>query len=325
MLDPHRVRVFRSVVASGSVQAAADNLGLTSSAVSQHLAALQRETGLTLFQRVGRGIAPTEAALVLDAQTDEVMSQWGRVDQVVADLRDGRSGRLSIGYFASAGAAWMPSLVKRLTEEFPDLVLELVLNEVEQRRYRGPTSTSSSTRRTRPAERLPADRAHRGPVRRDRAARAPLAEEGDVALADLRGETWVSNDYPRSLGHRLVVAACSAAGFRPRFSVQAQDHYTAIGFVGGRHRGLGAAGTGGAQPAGDRRAARPRAPDAGAPPRGRRARPRRAEPGGRPGGGAAHRPHPQPSPPPRRAHRPLTGRLARSGAAGRVTPRVRGR
>ena len=133
MLDPHRVRVFRSVVASGSVQAAADNLGLTSSAVSQHLPALQKETGLTLFQRAGRGIVPTEAALVLDAQTDEVMSQWGRLDQVVADLRDGRSGRLSIGYFASAGAAWMPSLVKRLTSEFPDLVLELVLTEVEQR------------------------------------------------------------------------------------------------------------------------------------------------------------------------------------------------
>ena len=133
MLDPHRLRVFRSVVASGSVQAAADNLGLTSSAVSQHLAALQKETGLRLFQRVGRGIAPTEAALVLDAQSDEVMSQWGRLDQVVADLRDGRSGRLSIGYFASAGAAWMPSLVKRLTAEFPDLVLELVLNEVEQK------------------------------------------------------------------------------------------------------------------------------------------------------------------------------------------------
>ena len=58
MLDPHRLRVFRSVVASGSVQAAADNLGLTSSAVSQHLSALQRETGLTLFQRVGAASRP---------------------------------------------------------------------------------------------------------------------------------------------------------------------------------------------------------------------------------------------------------------------------
>ena len=36
------------------------------------------------------------------------MSQWGRADQLVADLRDGRSGRLSIGYFAAAGASWMP-------------------------------------------------------------------------------------------------------------------------------------------------------------------------------------------------------------------------
>jgi len=135
MLEPHRLRVFRSVVASGSVQAAADNLGLTSSAVSQHLAALQRETGLTLFQRAGRGIVPTEAAVELDAQSDEPMSQWGRLDQVVADLRDGRSGRLTIGYFASAGSVWMPALVRRLTREFPDLVLELVLNEVEQRGF----------------------------------------------------------------------------------------------------------------------------------------------------------------------------------------------
>ena len=231
MLDPHRLRVFRSVVASGSVQAAADNLGLTSSAVSQHLSALQRETGLTLFQRVGRGIAPTEAALVLDAQSDEVMSQWNRLDSVVADLRDGRSGRLSIGYFASAGANWMPLLVKRLTAEFPDLVLELVLNEVEQRVPRldidlvinppgGPLPGGyTRTELTEDPFVAIVPRAH------------PLADRGTIALTDLRGETWVSNDYPRSYGHRLVVATCSAAGFRPRFSVQAQDHYTAIGFV----------------------------------------------------------------------------------------------
>lgn len=232
MLDPHRVRIFRSVVASGSVQAAADNLGLTSSAVSQHLQALQKETGLTLFQRAGRGIVPTEAALVLDAQSDEVMSQWGRLDQVVSDLRDGRSGRLSIGYFASAGAAWMPSLAKRLTREFPDLVLDLVLTEFE---HRGPrpdidlvidppdSPVPSGYRRTDLTDDQFVAVVPRG---------HPLAEEGVVPLSALRGETWVSNDYPKAFGHRLLVAACAAAGFRPRFTVQAQDHYTAIGFVG---------------------------------------------------------------------------------------------
>ena len=169
---------------------------------------------------------------MLDAQTDEVMSQWGKVDQLVADLREGRSGRLSIGYFASAGAAWMPSLVKRLTKEFPDLVLELVLNEVEQRPGTRPdidlvidppdAPVPSGYRRIDLTEDQFVAVVPRGHA---------LAEEGVVALSDLRGETWVSNDHPRSFGHRLLVATCAAAGFRPRFTVQAQDHYTAIGFV----------------------------------------------------------------------------------------------
>lgn len=231
MLDPHRLRVFRSVVASGSVQAAADNLGMTSSAVSQHLAALARETGLTLFQRSGRGIVPTEAAIVLDHQSDEAMSQWGRLDQVVADLREGRSGRLSIGYFASAGAVWMPTLVARMTREFPDLVLELVLTEVEQRGVHPDIDLVID-----PPD-APVPPGHRRVELIDDPFVAvvprshPLAGSGRVALADLRGETWVSNDFPRSVGHRLLVAACSSAGFRPRFTVQAQDHHTALGFV----------------------------------------------------------------------------------------------
>ncbi|WP_377639684.1 LysR family transcriptional regulator [Oryzobacter terrae] len=232
MLDPHRIRVFRSVVASGSVQAAADNLGLTSSAVSQHLQALQKETGLTLFQRAGRGIVPTEAALVLHAQSDEVMSQWGRLDQVVADLRDGRSGRLSIGYFASAGAAWMPSLVKRLTSEYPDLVLELVLTEVE---HRGPRPDIDLVIEP-PDSPVPTGYQRTDLIDDQFVAVVPrghpLAGERTIALSELKGETWVSNDYAKSYGHRLVVTACAAAGFRPRFTVQAQDHYTAIGFVG---------------------------------------------------------------------------------------------
>ena len=232
VLDLRRLRVFRSVVASGSVQAAADNLGMTSSAVSQHLAALQRETGLTLFHRVGRGIVPTEAAYLLEAQSDELMSQWGRVDQLVADLREGRSGRLSIGYFSSAGAAWMPSLVKRLTKEFPDLVLELVLNEVDQR---GPRPDIDLVIEA-PATQVPSGY-RRVDLTEDQFVAIvprghPLAAEEVIPLAALRGETWVSNDYHRSFGHRLVVAACNAAGFRPRFTVQAQDHHTAIGFVG---------------------------------------------------------------------------------------------
>src|SRR5215217_2951170 len=97
MIDVQRLRVFRAVVASGSVQAAADHLGYTPSAVSQHLTALQRETGLVLFEKDGRGIAATPAAKVLAAESDEVMGSLTRLGGFVDDLRSGRSGSLTIG------------------------------------------------------------------------------------------------------------------------------------------------------------------------------------------------------------------------------------
>lgn len=231
MLDPHRLRVFRAVVGSGSVQAAADNLGLTSSAVSQHLSALARETGLVLFQRQGRGITPTQAGLELAAQSEEAMSEWGRLDAVVTDLREGRSGRLSVGYFSSAGAAWMPALIKRLTFEHPDLTVDLVLNELTSRNLTPDIDVviDSPDGSGRPGYR-------HVPLANDPfVAVVPtehdLAKLRSVPLADLRGETWVSNDLAGSLGHRILLSACAAAGFAPRFRVQAQEHFSAIAFV----------------------------------------------------------------------------------------------
>ena len=104
VLDIHRLRVFRSVVASGSVAGAADNLGYTPSAVSQHVTALARETGLTLFERAGRGLRPTAAGLVLAEQADAILARVAEAETVVADLRTGRTGSVSLAYFASVGA-----------------------------------------------------------------------------------------------------------------------------------------------------------------------------------------------------------------------------
>ena len=99
----HRLRVLRTVVATGSVGAAATTLGYTPSAVSQHLATLQRETGLLLIERKGRGIQPTAAGRTLADEAGRVLESLSGVEGVVGDLRAGRVGRLSISYFASAG------------------------------------------------------------------------------------------------------------------------------------------------------------------------------------------------------------------------------
>lgn len=231
MLDPHRMSVFRAVVASGSVQAAADNLALTSSAVSQHLSALQRETGLVLFQRDGRGIAPTAAGRELAAESDEAMSQWGRLDAVVSDLREGRIGRLTIGYFASAGTAWMPALLKRLTDELPGLTVELVISEYTPRTQVPDIDVvfAGDPEHTRPGYRsvpLSTD-PFVAVVHREH----PLAGARAISLADLRAEPWVRADLPKSPGQRILADACAAAGFTPRYAVQAGEHFSALAFV----------------------------------------------------------------------------------------------
>lgn len=231
MLDPHRLGVFQSVMVTGSVQEAADNLRMTPSAVSQHIAALQRQTGLDLFDRVGRGIVPTAAAEALMAQAETVLQQWHRLDDYVADLRDGRTGRLVLGYFPSAGSTLLPSIVRQITAEFPDLVVELVLTEVGARSTIPDIDVAMDhTENTR----RPGYR--KVPLTEDPYVLAvhhehPLARRRAVTLTDLKGEGWVSNDSFANPGHRIVLAACAAKGFTPRFTVQAQDHHSALGFV----------------------------------------------------------------------------------------------
>ena len=96
MVDAHRLRTFLSVMASGSVNAAAGHLGYSPSAVSQQIAALQKETGLTLFTRHGRGIEPTPAAHTLAAESEQLMTELKRVDAVVDVKRKEAQGQYDL-------------------------------------------------------------------------------------------------------------------------------------------------------------------------------------------------------------------------------------
>ncbi|MGY2063836.1 LysR family transcriptional regulator, partial [Nocardia gipuzkoensis] len=125
----------RTVVATGSIRASATALGYTPSAASQQLAALQRETGLQLVERVGRGIELTAAGRALAAASEDVFEELARLDGVVDDLRAGRVGSLSIGYISSVGALWLPPIVDVLRTEFPQLRLQLRTIEIGEGRH----------------------------------------------------------------------------------------------------------------------------------------------------------------------------------------------
>ena len=238
MIDVQRLRVFRAVVASGSVQAAAEHLGYTPSAVSQQISALQRETGLVLFEKAGRGIAATAAAKVLATESDDLMESLSRIDGVVDHLRDGHAGSLTIGAFASAAQFWLPTVAKGLHRDFPDLVLDLALNEI------GPDVPGTARRDLD----ITTEDADLEGIERPGHSRHVLAEETyrvaaprghelltewdhQVPMLALAGQPLIDNDYHGNTCTRIIGNACRAAGFSPRYVARAEDHHTALAFV----------------------------------------------------------------------------------------------
>ena len=233
MLDLHRLRIFRAVVASGSVNAAAANLGYTSSAVSQHITALQRETGLVLLARSGRGIEPTSIGLALAEQIDGALSRLGDVEAFVADLRNGRTGSLSMAYFPSVGAAWLPAVARALLRRYPDVRLDLELRDdftagsakrVDVQLLVAPPDFTG-TRDTRAHHLLDDPYVVVVPPEH------PLAGADAVELARLAGERWIDNDFARGWCRENLIDACRAAGFSPPFRIEAHDYPTALAFV----------------------------------------------------------------------------------------------
>jgi DNA-binding transcriptional LysR family regulator len=232
VLDIQRMRVFRAVVAAGSVSGAATSLGYTPSAVSQHLKSLQRETGLVLVERRGRGIEPTAAGRAFADELVPVFDRLARVETAVGDLRAGRTGALTISYFASAGFAWIPPVVAALAREFPDLRLNLRLVELAGDAPLRPDlevfvdgAPTSSTDGYRVSELLVEPYVAVLPAAHERAG------ERAVPLADLRGELWVDNDFSRGPCRQRMLDACAAAGFSPAFHVEAHDYPSAMAFV----------------------------------------------------------------------------------------------
>ena len=230
MLDIHRLRVFRAVVATGSVNGAASSLGYTPSAISQHLSALQRETGLALVERRGRGIEPTAAGVALADGLGSFFAGLAQVESMVGDLRAGRVGSLRISYFASAGATWIPPVVATLVREFPQLRLDLRLFELagetpidaDVEIFIEGASTGSGGR---VLELLHEPYVAMLPTGH------PLAGREQIPLAELRDEQWVDNDFSRGPCRQVVLDACATVGYTPAFHIETHDYPSAIAFV----------------------------------------------------------------------------------------------
>ncbi|MGW0783517.1 LysR family transcriptional regulator [Streptomyces sp. NPDC002913] len=234
MLDVRRLQVLRAVVTSGTVTAAAAHLGYTPSAVSQQMAALEKQAGTPLLERVGRGVRPTAAGLLLTEHAALISSAVAQAETALADLRAGRTGRLSVRYFASAGSTLVAPALAGLRTTHPGVRIDAQLTDPED-----------------PFQELVHGRADvavvvQAPGRIGSGFRLvhllddpyaavlplghPLAGQETVDLHELAGEQWVGCEPPGPC-LEAVTESCAAAGFSPDFAIQSEDYATAQGFV----------------------------------------------------------------------------------------------
>ncbi|MEV7723278.1 LysR family transcriptional regulator [Streptomyces sp. NPDC087917] len=130
MIDVHRLRILRSVATHGSFNRAAAELRLTPSAVSQHIAALERSLGHRVADRSTRGVTLTEAGRLLVETAETVTAELDRVRGRIDRLAAGRP-RLTVATFTSGGRHLLPGALAAFVGAHPEVELTVLEAEPE--------------------------------------------------------------------------------------------------------------------------------------------------------------------------------------------------
>ncbi|MBX7551802.1 LysR family transcriptional regulator [Streptomyces sp. NPDC004232] len=242
MIDVQRLRVLRAVAEVGSFNRAAAVLRLTPSAVSQHVAALERSLGAQIVVRSTRGVTLTPAGRIMVGAAESVAAELEHAKQQVDRLGSGRT-QLTIATFTSGGRLLLPGALARLTAAHPETVVHVRESEPEDSLplvrqgavdlalayhfdgplpgRRGPSSSLAWTALMEDPLYVVLPDAH------------PLADREAIDIAELAAEPWVlgcrkTETYLRRYAER--------AGFTPEVRGTTTDYFFA--------RSLVAAGTG---------------------------------------------------------------------------------
>ncbi|MFE0098805.1 LysR family transcriptional regulator [Streptomyces sp. NPDC059009] len=131
MIDVQRLRVLRTVAEHGSFNRAAQALHLTPSAVSQHIAALERSLGARVVARSTRGVTLTAAGRIMVGAAESVAAELAHAKQRVDGLGTGRTS-LTVATFTSGGRLLLPGALARLAATHPDTVVHVRESEPEE-------------------------------------------------------------------------------------------------------------------------------------------------------------------------------------------------
>ncbi|GLZ77875.1 LysR family transcriptional regulator [Actinorhabdospora filicis] len=239
MLDVRRLRLLRDLARLKTIAAVARAHSYSASAVSQQLTLLQREAGVELLARDGRGVRLTPAGAALVAHAETVLAALEAADATLAAARGGLRGMVRIGAFPTAVRTLLPAALASLARDHPGL--DLMVSELD------PVAMPDALR-----ERVldvalvhdydlvpaaPDPTLDATPLLEETVYLAVPAHAGELGLPGAREADWILGT-PGTLCHTVALRACEAAGYTPRVRHHVDDFTAVLALVAA---GLGVA------------------------------------------------------------------------------------
>ena len=227
MLDVNRLRMLVELSRLGTLSAVADALSYSKASVSQQLAALEREVGVPLLRRVGRGVQLTPQGTVLVGEAVGILDRLEQAEVAVAESLTEVTGTVHLAVFQSTAHSLLPGALAALRAQHPSLRVEVTESDPET----GLVGVSSRDFDLILAEQYPG---RTRPLHAD-LDRVVLAHDaialarrpGSLAEADAVAALWSTRDEPWVLepagtaSRAWAEQLCRTAGFEPdvRFEV----------------------------------------------------------------------------------------------------------
>jgi DNA-binding transcriptional LysR family regulator len=242
MLELKHLRVLKQVAEHGSFSAAAEELSYTQPAVSQQIAALERQAGARLVDRTSRGIRLTDAGQALLRHADAILARLADAEAELEAINGVRGGKVRLVSFPTGGASLLPLATAAFRERHPGVEIDVsvadrdaAVDSLKSGEVDIAVLVESGFEVEPGDDRL--DRLHLldDPMFAALPAGHRLAGKRAVKLSELAEETWM-HDGSSCPDASIFLRACHTAGFEPRVAFE-NDDYMAI-------QGLIAAGVG---------------------------------------------------------------------------------
>ena len=212
-MDWDKLRIFHAVASAGSFTHAGQTLGLSQSAVSRQISALEEEISTPLFQRHARGLTLTDEGELLFTAVTDVLGRLAAAEEALKNVHESPRGALKITASHGIGAYWLLPRLGAFLAQYPEVEVHLVMDDREldlaQReadlaiRMRAPVQADLIQRKLFTAHyHMYASKAylkdHPAPTTMEEIAEHAIIVYGETAGPEIRDINWLLEAYKKS-------------------------------------------------------------------------------------------------------------------------------